>query len=112
MTPSRWTTRRDAAGTVTTWWRGSSGSEFDWGRVVDEEYLRYQVSDADPAHAAARGEATTEIHLADRLLTFRSVLQLDSDVTSLHYRYLRQLRQDGVLVRERSWERQFRRAGQ
>jgi predicted acyl esterase len=112
MTPSRWTTRRDAVGTVTTWWRGSSGSESGWGRVVEEEYLRYQVSDADPAHAAARGEAATEIHLADRLLTFSSVLQLDSDATSLHYRYLRQLRQDGVLVRERSWERQFRRAGQ
>jgi hypothetical protein len=70
------------------------------------------VSDADPAHATARGEATTEIHLADRLLTVSSVLELESDVTSLAYRYRRELRKDGVLVRERSWARRFRRAGQ
>ena len=33
-------------------------ASFDWGRVVDEEYLRYEVSDADPAHAvgARRGQ--------------------------------------------------------
>jgi uncharacterized protein len=112
MLPARWNVDRDAAGPTTVWWRGSSGSEFGWGRVVDEEYLRYQVSDADPAHAAARGEARTQIHLADRLLAFLSVLELDSDETSLRYRYRRELRKDGVLLRERSWERRFRRAGQ
>jgi predicted acyl esterase len=112
MLPTRWTTERDGAGQATTWWRGTSGSEFPWGRLVDEEYLRYEVNDADPAHAAARGEARTEIHLTDRLLAFSSVLDLDSDATSLRYRYRRELRKDGVLIRERSWERRFRRAGQ
>jgi predicted acyl esterase len=111
MVPARWNLRRDAAGSTAVWWRGTSGTDFGWGRVVDEEYLCYQVSDADPAHATARGEARTEIHLTDRLLTFNSVLELDSDVTSLHYRYRRELRTDGVLVRERSWERRFPRAG-
>jgi uncharacterized protein len=111
MLPTRWTTRRDGAGLVTTW-RATSGSEFGWGRVVDEEYLRYEVSDTDPAHAAARGEARTEIHLPDRLLSFNSVLELDSDSTSLRYRYRRELRNDGLLIRERTWERRFRRDGQ
>jgi len=112
MLPSRWNVHRDDNGAVATWWRGTSGTSFDWGRVVDEEYLRYQVSDADPAHAAARGEARTEIHLADRLLALSSVVELDSDVTSLYYRYRRELRKDGQLVRERSWERRFPRTGQ
>jgi predicted acyl esterase len=112
MLPTRWTVERDASGTATAWWRGTSGSEFGWGRVIDEEYLRYQVRDADPAHAKARGEARTEIHLADRLLAFLSILELDSDETSLRYRCRRELRKDGVLVRERSWERQFPRIGQ
>jgi len=112
MLPSRWNVHRDAAGTATAWWRGESGSEFAWGRVADEELLRYQVSDADPAHATARGEAKTEIQQSDRLLTFSSVLELESDVTSLAYRYRRELRKDGVLVRDRSWARRFRRAGQ
>ena len=112
MVPVRWNLHRDDSGIAATWWRGTSGSEFDWGRVVDEEYLKYQVSDADPAHASARGEARTEIHLADRLLTFSSVLELESDATSLHYRYRRELRKDGLLVRERSWDRRFPRTGQ
>jgi predicted acyl esterase len=112
MLPIRWNLHRDTAGTAAAWWRGASGSEFSWGRVVDEEYLKYEVNDADPAHAAAHGEARTEIHLQDRLLTFNSVLDLDSDATSLHYRYRRELRKDGVLIRERSWERRFRRDGQ
>lgn len=97
---------------MVTTWRATSGSEFGWGRVVDEEYLSYEVNDADPAHAAARGEARTEIHLPDRLLTFNSVVELDSDSTSLRYRYRRELRKDGLLIRERTWERRFRRDGQ
>jgi hypothetical protein len=112
MLPTRWNVVRDGAGTATTWWRGTSGTEFSWGSVVDEEYLKYQVSDADPAHAAARGEARTEIQLPDRRVIFTSVLELESDETSLRYRYRRELRKDGALMRERSWERHFPRNGQ
>jgi putative CocE/NonD family hydrolase len=111
MVPVRWNLLRDETGRTSIWWRGSSGSQFSWGKVVDEEYLRYEVSDADPAHAAARGEASTQIHLPDRLLEFSSVLELDSDETCLRYRYRRQLREDGMLVRERSWDRTFDRDG-
>jgi uncharacterized protein len=112
MVPVRWNLRRDPTGSTAVWWRGTSGTEFGWGRVVDEEYLWYQVSDADPAHAAARGQAQTEIQLPGRLLTFSSVLELDSDLTTLRYRYRRELRQDGLLLRERSWERDVPRIDQ
>jgi hypothetical protein len=92
-------------------WRGSSGSELSWGKVVDEEYLRYEVADDRPAQASARGEARTEVHLDGRLLIFTSVLELTGDERSLHYSYRRELRRDGVLIRERSWQRRFRRDG-
>jgi hypothetical protein len=78
---------------------------------VDEEYLRYEVDDDHPAEASARGEARTEVHLPDRLLIFSSVLDLDGDTESLRYRFRRELRKDGELIRERSWERRFRRDG-
>ncbi len=109
--PVRWTMQRDDSGQAAIWWRGSSGTEFSWGRVVDEEYLRYQVHDDRPAQAAARGEARTEIHLDGRLLLASSVLELAGDQTSLRYRFRRELRCDGELVRERSWERRFPRRG-
>lgn len=109
--PVRWTLVRDDKGVASISWRGTAGNEYPWGRVVDEEYLRYEVADGRPADASARGEARTEVHLPDRLLVFSSALDLDGDAESLRYRFRRELRRDGLLVRERSWERRFRRDG-
>ncbi len=109
--PVRWTLVRDDEGVAAISWRGTAGSEYPWGRLVDEEYLRYEVDDDRPAEASARGEARTEVHLPDRLLIFSSALDLDGDAESLRYRFRRELRRDGVLIRERSWERRFRRDG-
>jgi putative CocE/NonD family hydrolase len=109
--PVRWTLVRDDKGVAAISWRGTAGNNFPWGKVVDEEYLRYEVDDDHPAEASARGEARTEVHLPDRLLIFSSALDLDGDAESLRYRFRRELRRDGVLIRERSWERRFRRDG-
>ena len=109
--PVRWTLVRDDKGMAAISWRGTAGNNFPWGKVVDEEYLRYEVDDDRPAEASARGEARTEVHLPDRLLIFSSALDLDGDAESLRYRFRRELRRDGVLIRERSWERRFRRDG-
>jgi hypothetical protein len=111
MVPVRWHLERDDTGRTAIWWRGTSGSEFSWGRVVDEEYLRYEVADADPEHASMRGEARTEIHLAGRLIILNSELTIGGDERRLRYRYQRQLRDNGKLIRERSWERAFPRIG-
>ncbi len=109
--PVRWNLVRDDHGTASISWRGTAGNVFGWGKVIDEEYLRYEVDDDRPAEASARGEARTEVHLPDRLLVFSSCLDLDGDAGSLRYRFRRELRRDGVLIRERSWERRFRRDG-
>ncbi|HLQ56570.1 MAG TPA: CocE/NonD family hydrolase [Streptosporangiaceae bacterium] len=111
MLPVRWTLQRDDTGTTAIWWRGSTGTEFPWGRVADEEYLRYSVHDARPASASAHGEARTEIHLDGRLLIATSVLDLDSDDESLRYSYRREMRCDGMLIRERGWQRRYPRDG-
>jgi predicted acyl esterase len=111
MLPVRWTLQRDDTGASAIWWRGSTGTEFPWGRVVDEEYLRYLVHDARPASASAHGEARTEIHADGRLLIFTSVLDLDGDAESLRYSYRRELRRDGMLIREREWKRRYPREG-
>jgi uncharacterized protein len=107
MLPVRWTLEREDTGASAIWWRGSTGTEFPWGRMVDEEYLRYSVHDARPAGASAHGEARTEIHLDGRLLIFTSVLDLDGDAESLRYSYRRELRRDGILIRECEWKRRY-----
>jgi putative CocE/NonD family hydrolase len=109
--PVRWTVERDGTGGASVWWRGTSGTEFGWGRVTDEEYLRYHVHDARPAQASAHGEARTEIHAGGRVLVLTSVLDLASDSESLDYRFRRELRRDGILIRERDWHRRYPRDG-
>lgn len=109
--PVRWTLVRDDKGVASISWRGSAGTRYPWGTVTDEEYLRYEVADDRPAQASARGEARTEIRLPDRLLIFSSALDLEGEEESLRYRFRRELRCDGVLIRERQWERRFRRDG-
>jgi predicted acyl esterase len=111
MLPVRWQVVREPDGSTAVSWRGASGCRYPWGWVSDEEYLRYEVSDDRPAAARAHGEARTEIHLADRLLGFTSVLDLESDEESLRYRFRRELRCDGRLVREKHWDRRYRRDG-
>jgi hypothetical protein len=111
MVPVRWTLQRDDTGAAAIWWRGSTGTEFPWGRVVDEEYLRYSVHDERPADASMHGEARTEFHLDGRLLIATSVLDIDGDEESLRYSYRRELRRDGMLIRERSWQRRYPRDG-
>ncbi|HXZ73496.1 MAG TPA: hypothetical protein VEH31_21840, partial [Streptosporangiaceae bacterium] len=111
MVPLRWTLQRDDTGTAAIWWRGSTGTEFPWGRVVDEEYLHYSVHDERPADASMRGEARTEFHLDGRLLIVTSVLDIGSDRESLRYSYRRELRRDGMVIRERSWQRRYPRDG-
>jgi uncharacterized protein len=111
MLPVRWTLERDDAGTAAISWRGNTTTQFDWGRVTDEEYLRYEVHDDNPAGASARGEARTEIHLAGRLLVVSSVLELEGNEESLRYSFRRELRENGVLIRERRWQRRYARDG-
>jgi predicted acyl esterase len=109
--PVRWSVERDGDGGTEVRWRGSSGTEFGWGRVSDEEYLRYRVHDAHPAHASAHGEARTEIHAGGRVLILTSVLDLASDSGVLDYRFRRELRRDGILIRHRDWHRRYPRDG-
>ena len=111
LLPVRWSVRREPDGTVLTSWSGTSGAEFGWGTTIDTEQLAYQVADDDPARASAHGEARTEVRLPGRTLILQSVLDLDGDAEFLRYRFRRQLLSDGRLVRERGWERRFRRAG-
>jgi uncharacterized protein len=111
MVPVRWNLLRDDTGAASIWWRGASATQFGWGRVTDEEYVRYDVRDDDPARASAHGEARTEVQLDGRLLTLASELGLDGDSESLRYRFRRELCQDGAVIRERCWERRYPRQG-
>ena len=106
--PGHWTICRDeVAETVHGDWRGTSLGEFPWGRVEDIEHLTYDVADARPEAAKVAGSATTTITLEDRVLVWSAQLEVSSDAKSFTYRLKRELRKDGVLIREKTWQETF-----
>ncbi len=103
--PGQWTICRDEIRqTAHGDWQGASTTTYPWGSVKLEERMTYDVADAHPEAAAVAGEAETTVTLPDRALSWRARLGISSDAKSFHYHLKRELRKDGVLVRERTWE--------
>lgn len=90
--------------TVTAEWSGTAHLELPGCRQSVHERMAFTVRDDDPAHASALGVNETTVELPERTLTWRGELDLRSDPTHLDYRYRRRLREDGRLLRERTWE--------
>jgi len=102
--PGQWAVCRDEARQeVHADWSGTSETEYPWGRITDSESLSYEVSDIHPEAATIAGEGTTTITLADRVLAWRANLQVRSDAGHFYYELRRELRKDGVRIREKSW---------
>ncbi len=103
--PGTWTICRDAVrGTSHGDWSGASTTEYPWGRVQLTEQLTYDVADAHPEGARVAGDATTTVALKDRTLAWRAILEVSGDAKNFFYRLKRELRKDGVLVREKAWQ--------
>ncbi len=111
--PGQWTICRDEVrDAVHGDWRGDSRSEYPWGTISAVEQLTYDVANAHPEAAVVTGDATTTITLPDRTLAFRARLEVTSDAARFHYTLKRELRKDGVLVREKSWQESIPRDNQ
>jgi putative CocE/NonD family hydrolase len=103
--PGQWTICRDEIRqTAHGDWAGDSTTEYPWGKVVAVERITYDVADAHPEAATVAGDATTTITLPDRALAWRAVLEIRSDATNFYYRLKRELRKDGTLIREKTWQ--------
>ncbi len=85
-------------------WSGTSITERPWGKLEDSEKLSYRVEDARPEAASVRAEAETTLRLPGRVLTWRVVTELTSDLTRFFYRHYREVLENGVRVRDKSWE--------
>ena len=102
--PGKWTVTSDSARHVTTLdWHGEEQDLFPWGEEDTEERLVHTVQDNDPVHASVRGAASMQVKLKDRTLLWSTTLDLHSDATNFYYAYTRELRNNGALVRRRTW---------
>lgn len=111
--PGTWTTLRDRFRHSTTLvWHGSSSTTFPWGRKDHEERIVYSIEDRHPERAAVRGTVDTIVRLRGRNLLWEGDFLLKSDRTTFDYRFRRELRKNGRLVRRRTWHESIPRDGQ
>jgi uncharacterized protein len=81
----------------------SGGIEFPWGRQRFDETIVHETEDEHPETTSVRGTYRSTVELKDRTLTWECDIHFRSDRTSFHYTGTRRLRQDGRLVREKTW---------
>jgi hypothetical protein len=103
--PGEWVVTRDEGHQKTTvLWKGKMGGEYPWGKETDFEQLTYEIDDAHPEINVIHGEAETTLDLKDRVLVWSGHLSVTSDANNFFYKYTRELRKDGTVVKTKTWE--------
>ena len=103
--PGEWKTERnELAGKTKVSWKGKSEETYPWGKETDLEDLSYEAADNHPEASTVRGEAEIAMDLNDRRLVWRGHLTLTSDARNFYYKYVRELLQDGKVLKQKTWE--------
>lgn len=84
--------------------RNGGEENYPWGRHVYREEIIHRTADEDPARTSVESVYATTVELPGRVLTWKGILDFHSDLDNFYYRYTRQLFQDQVLLREKTWE--------
>ena len=104
--PGEWIVTRDESRHKTTvLWKGKMGAEYPWGKETDLEKLTYEMEDAHPDVNVIQGDAETTFDLKGRVLVLNGHLSFRSDAQNFYYKYTRELRKDGGLIKTKTWEK-------
>jgi hypothetical protein len=81
----------------------TGGQRYPWGTERYRETITHETSDDHPEMTSMRGEHRTTVELEGRTLVWEAELVFRSDLENFFYTYTRRLLENGVLVREKSW---------
>ena len=85
----------------------TTASDTTWtlhnNKYYSTELYRWDVNDATPANARFRGERRNVFTIAGDEIDLSTLAQIESDATYFHITFTKTLRQNGGLVRERTW---------
>jgi uncharacterized protein len=103
--PGEWLVTRDEGRQKTTvLWKGKMGGQYPWGKETDLEKLAYEIDDSHPEVNTIQGEAETTFELKGRVLVWSGHLAFSSDAKDFFYKYTRELRKNGALIKTKTWE--------
>ena len=97
-------TRNPAREQASVTWRGGTSTEFPWGKEEVRELMLYHASDRHPDESSVHGEAETAVHLKNRELLWRAVIDTRSDLQNFYIDVKRELFENGRQIRSKSWQ--------
>jgi putative CocE/NonD family hydrolase len=80
-------------------------SRYPWGEESYTEKFVHEAGDYHPENTSVRGEYSTTVKLPDRTLRWESTVLFRSDRQNFYYAGMRRLLKDGILIREKTWEK-------
>lgn len=80
---------------------------YPWGTYQNYEKIVHRCPDRDPAHTSVEAEYRLGIQLPDRSIRLETELRFSSDADSFYYHYQRQILEDDILLKAKSWQEHF-----
>ncbi len=85
----------------------STSSDITWtirdNKFQSSESYRWNVNDARPANARYQGERRNVFTIGDNEIALSTQARIESDASYFHVTFTKTLRQNGSLVREKTW---------
>lgn len=78
--------------------------EIQGDKYASVEKVAYQTNDLDPARSSFFGEGGHTVQMEGRILAVKLMVSIDSDADRFNVKIVRQVFENGNLIRERRWE--------
>jgi hypothetical protein len=101
--------KRDMNSTVSVDWKGARSCEVQGGRFRGFIRDYYDTNDNNPAISNYHGERGRWIETENRIVDLRSTVDIHSDETNFYVVFLRQIYENGKLIRQREWKETIKR---
>lgn len=100
--------RNPQTGEVTVIATNTGGRRYPWGTQTYRETIEHRTSDDHPEQTSMLGKHRMEVSLdSGRTLLWEAELSFTSDLENFYYQYTRRLKEDGELLREKTWTDTF-----
>ncbi len=85
-------------------WKGIKDYEIQGRKYFTYERDYHETNDLNPAESSYQGEAGARIELEDRTLELHTMIDLKSNEKTFHVIFVREIYENGTLVRRREWK--------
>jgi hypothetical protein len=82
-------------------------TRYPWGTETYRERIEHRTSDRHPETTSVTSTYEIKIELENRVLLLEGKTTFSSDLDNFYYQYTRSLRENGQLVRTRTWAETF-----